>query len=94
MTATTITTFTEEAGEVAARDLDDARKPHRNGWCTVILLRHCSTPGGGPASPIVVGNRGLGVAEGEVLGSIPAAVVRDAKCDVLIVQVSQGEPGG
>jgi maltose/moltooligosaccharide transporter len=48
------------------------------------------TAGDDPAALIVVGNRGLGAAEGELLGSIPAAVVRDAKCDVLIVQVSQG----
>jgi maltose/moltooligosaccharide transporter len=50
------------------------------------------TAGDDPAALIVVGNRGLGAAEGELLGSIPEAVVRDAKCDVLIVQVSQGEP--
>jgi maltose/moltooligosaccharide transporter len=52
------------------------------------------TAGEDATSLIVVGNRRLGAAEGEVLGSIPAAVVRDAKCDVLIMQVSQGEPGG
>jgi maltose/moltooligosaccharide transporter len=50
--------------------------------------------GDDPAALIVVGNRGLGAAEGELLGSIPAAVVRDAKCDVLIVQVSVGERVG
>jgi maltose/moltooligosaccharide transporter len=52
------------------------------------------TAGDDPAALIVVGNRGLGAASGEVLGAVPAAVVRDAKCDVLIVQVSMGEPIG
>jgi maltose/moltooligosaccharide transporter len=41
-----------------------------------------------PASLLVVGNRGLGAAEGEVLGSVPAKIVRNASCDVLIVQTS------
>ncbi len=41
-----------------------------------------------PASLIVVGNRGLGAEEGEVLGSVPAKIVRNAQCDVLIVQTS------
>jgi maltose/moltooligosaccharide transporter len=41
-----------------------------------------------PASLIVVGNRGLGAAEGEVLGSVPAKIVRSAECDVLVVQTS------
>ena len=44
------------------------------------------TAGDNPANLIVVGNRGLGAAEGEMLGSVPAAVVKDAICDVLIVQ--------
>ena len=44
------------------------------------------TAGDNPANLIVVGNRGLGAAEGEMLGSVPAAVVKDAVCDVLIVQ--------
>jgi maltose/moltooligosaccharide transporter len=42
--------------------------------------------GDNPANLIVVGNRGLGAAEGEMLGSVAAAVVKDAICDVLIVQ--------
>jgi maltose/moltooligosaccharide transporter len=42
--------------------------------------------GDNPANLIVVGNRGLGAADGEMLGSVPAAVVRGAICDVLIVQ--------
>jgi maltose/moltooligosaccharide transporter len=41
-----------------------------------------------PASLIVVGNRGIGAAEGEVLGSVPAKIVRSASCDVLVVQTS------
>jgi maltose/moltooligosaccharide transporter len=44
--------------------------------------------GSSPASLIVVGNRGLGAAEGEVLGSVPAEIVRKAVCDVLVVQTS------
>ena len=44
------------------------------------------TAGNNPANLIVVGNRGLGAAEGEMLGSVPAAIVKDAVCDVLIVQ--------
>ena len=42
--------------------------------------------GSNPANLIVVGNRGLGAAEGETLGSVAAAVVKSANCDVLIVQ--------
>jgi maltose/moltooligosaccharide transporter len=41
-----------------------------------------------PASLIVVGNRGIGAAEGEILGSVPAKIVRSASCDVLVVQTS------
>jgi maltose/moltooligosaccharide transporter len=41
-----------------------------------------------PASLIVVGNRGLGAREGEVLGSVPAEIVKNASCDVLVVQTS------
>jgi maltose/moltooligosaccharide transporter len=44
------------------------------------------TAGNNPASLIVVGNRGLGAAEGEMLGSVAAEVVKDAVCDVLIGQ--------
>ena len=44
--------------------------------------------GNSPASLIVVGNRGLGAEEGEVLGSVPAKIVRNAVCDVLVVQTS------
>ena len=45
-----------------------------------------------PANLIVVGNRGLGAEGGETLGSVPAEVVRHAKCDVLIVQGTQDSP--
>jgi maltose/moltooligosaccharide transporter len=44
--------------------------------------------GGNPANLIVVGNRGLGATEGEVLGSVPRHVVKNAVCDVLVVQTS------
>jgi maltose/moltooligosaccharide transporter len=46
------------------------------------------TVGANPANLIVVGNRGLGASEGQRLGSVPSAVVRDAVCDVLVVQTS------
>lgn len=41
-----------------------------------------------PASLIVVGNRGLGAREGEALGSVPSEIVRNAVCDVTIIQTS------
>jgi maltose/moltooligosaccharide transporter len=44
--------------------------------------------GASPASLIVVGNRGLGAERGEMLGSVPAEIVRKAVCDVLVVQTS------
>lgn len=37
---------------------------------------------------IVVGNRGLGAADGQLLGSVPGDVAKNAVCDVLIVQTS------
>ncbi len=46
------------------------------------------TVGANPANLIVVGNRGLGASENELLGSVPAGVVRKAVCDVLVVQTS------
>jgi maltose/moltooligosaccharide transporter len=44
--------------------------------------------GGNPANLIVVGNRGLGASQGQLLGSVPGNVVKNAVCDVLIVQTS------
>jgi maltose/moltooligosaccharide transporter len=44
--------------------------------------------GASPANLIVVGNRGLGADQGQLLGSVPAGVVRNAVCDVLVVQTS------
>jgi maltose/moltooligosaccharide transporter len=41
-----------------------------------------------PATLIVVGNRGLGATEGEVLGAVPREIVRNATCDVTIIQTS------
>ena len=46
------------------------------------------TVGANPASLIVVGNRGLGANEGQLLGSVPGDVVKNAVCDVIIVQTS------
>jgi maltose/moltooligosaccharide transporter len=46
------------------------------------------TVGANPASLIVVGNRGLGAQEGQLLGSVPGDVVKNAVCDVIIVQTS------
>jgi maltose/moltooligosaccharide transporter len=46
------------------------------------------TVGKDAANLIVVGNRGLGAAEGQLLGSVPREVVKNAVCDVLIVQTS------
>jgi len=40
------------------------------------------------ATLIVVGNRGLGAAEGEALGSVPSEIVRTAVCDVTVIQTS------
>lgn len=44
--------------------------------------------GSNPDNLIVVGNRGVGAAEGEALGEIPREVVRNAVCNVTIVQTS------
>lgn len=44
--------------------------------------------GDNPASLIVVGNRGLGAQEGEALGSVPSEIVKNAVCDVLVVQTA------
>ncbi|HEY5845848.1 MAG TPA: universal stress protein, partial [Microlunatus sp.] len=44
--------------------------------------------GKNPKNLIVVGNRGLGASEGELLGSVPAEVVRNALCNVMIVQTT------
>jgi maltose/moltooligosaccharide transporter len=46
------------------------------------------TVGANPANLIVIGNRGLGAGEGALLGSVPAGVVKNAVCDVLVVQTS------
>jgi maltose/moltooligosaccharide transporter len=46
------------------------------------------TVGADPANLIVVGNRGLGAQEGQLLGSVPGNVVKNARCDVLVVQTS------
>lgn len=46
------------------------------------------TVGRNPANLIVVGNRGLGAQDGQLLGSVPGDVVKNAYCDVLVVQTS------
>jgi maltose/moltooligosaccharide transporter len=46
------------------------------------------TVGRNPANLIVVGNRGLGAKQGQLLGSVPGDVVKNAVCDVLVVQTS------
>ena len=38
---------------------------------------------------IVVGNRGLGAEEGQMLGSVPGEVVTHALCNVLVVQTTR-----
>jgi len=45
--------------------------------------------GENPKNLIVVGNRGLGAAEGQLLGSVPGEVVAHAMCNVLIVQTTR-----
>ena len=44
-----------------------------------------------PATLIVVGNRGLGARAGEVLGSVPAEIVRNAVCDVTVIQTAEAD---
>jgi maltose/moltooligosaccharide transporter len=51
-----------------------------------VLLR---VAGDDPSTLIVVGNRGLGAAEGEVLGSVPAEIVKNAVSDVTVIQTSE-----
>ena len=41
-----------------------------------------------PASLIVVGNRGLGAHEGEALGSVPREILKNAYCDVVVIQTT------
>ena len=46
--------------------------------------------GTNPANVIVVGNRGLGAADGQLLGSVPGGdVAKNAVCDVVIVQTGE-----
>jgi maltose/moltooligosaccharide transporter len=47
--------------------------------------------GSNPANLIVVGNRGLGAQAGEVLGEVAREVVKNAVCDVMVVQTGTGE---
>jgi maltose/moltooligosaccharide transporter len=53
--------------------------------------------GSDPRNLIVVGNRGLGAEAGEALGSVPREVVKNAVCNVMVVQTGGDEnetPGG
>ena len=45
--------------------------------------------GDNPKNLIVVGNRGLGAEEGQMLGSVPGEVVTHALCNVLVVQTTR-----
>lgn len=45
--------------------------------------------GDNPKNLIVVGNRGLGAVDGQLLGSVPGDVVKNALCNVLIVQTTR-----
>lgn len=47
--------------------------------------------GDNPANLIVVGNRGLGAQAGEILGEVPREVVKNAVCNVMVVQTGTGE---
>src|SRR5215211_7967818 len=49
------------------------------------------TAGSDPKNLIVVGNRGLGAIEGEALGSVPREVVKNAVCNVMVVQINPEE---
>ncbi len=49
--------------------------------------------GNNPANVIVVGNRGLGAADGQLLGSVPGDVAKNAVCDVMIVQTGEPDDG-
>ncbi|GAA3702259.1 hypothetical protein GCM10022204_19120 [Microlunatus aurantiacus] len=64
------------------RDIEQVIVPGRP---AEALLRVASQS---PATLIVVGNRGLGATEGEVLGSVPREIVQKANCDVTIIQTS------
>ena len=44
------------------------------------------TAGSDPKNLIVVGNRVLGAEAGEALGSVPREVVKNAVCNVMVVQ--------
>jgi maltose/moltooligosaccharide transporter len=70
------------------RDIEQVVVP---GKPAETLLR---VAGQNPATLIVVGNRGLGAAEGEVLGSVPAEIVKNAVCDVTVIQTSSERGAG
>lgn len=82
----------EAAGQRALKATVDELNRHRihsfetrlvEGGPAEVLLE---VAGNDPASVIVVGNRALGAAKGQSLGEIPAKVVANAQCDVIVVQ--------
>lgn len=84
----------DEAARAALRtsinELSNERVQNTETWIVEgdpakVLL---DVAGSNPANVIVVGNRGLGAADGQLLGSVPGDVAKNAQCDVLIVQTS------
>ena len=91
--------YGEEAAKAAVRSSVDQLKLERArhieqriaaGSPAEALLE---AAGSNPKNLIVVGNRGLGAQEGEVLGEVPREVVRYAVCDVMVVQTGGEENG-
>ena len=89
--------LSEEAARIAMRRsvatltsdrIRDVEQVIAAGKPAETLLR---VAGQSPASLIVVGNRGLGASEGEILGSVPAEIVKNAVCDVTVIQTSGKE---
>jgi maltose/moltooligosaccharide transporter len=75
----------ESVAELTSDRIRDVEQVVASGKPAETLLR---VAGENPRTLIVVGNRGLGAAEGEVLGSVPAEIVRNAVCDVTVIQTS------
>lgn len=83
-----------DAGRAALRaTVDDLNRARITSYDSVLhegdvadaLLK---ASGDNPRNLIVVGNRGVGADDGELLGEVPAKVVRQAISDVIIVQAS------
>ena len=89
--------YGEEAAKAAVRKSVDQLKLERarnieqrivEGSPAEALLK---VAGSNPANLIIVGNRGLGAQEGEVLGEVPREVVKNAVCNVMVVQTGGEE---